>query len=216
MIDSEITILIADDHPIFQRGLQQIIESDKRLKIVAAARDGEEALTSLRLLKPKVAVLDVDMPRQDGFAVSEAVKRENLPTQIVILTMHNEERFFNAALDAGVKGYVLKDSAVNEINTAIHLAAVGKSFVSPGLSDHLVSRFNRLEKSEGNPLDRLTVSERRVFKLVAESKSNKQIAEELFISIRTVEHHRTNICSKLGLSGKNALLTYALTNKADI
>lgn len=216
MTEAPITVLIADDHPIFQRGLQQIIEADANLKVVAAVNNGEEALISLRKLKPQVAVLDVDMPQKDGFAVLKAVKDENLPCSVILLTMYKEERFFNAALDAGVKGYVIKDSAVSEITNAIHHAAKGENFISPTLSTLLIKRLNRAEKSETSPLENLTFSELRVLKLVAEAKNNKQIAEELFISIRTVENHRSNICAKLALEGKNALLTYALTNKSEI
>lgn len=215
-MEAEITVLIADDHPIFQRGLQQIIETDSKLKIVAVVSNGEDALESLRKLKPQVAVLDVDMPKRDGFEVLNAVKEENLPSSVVLLTMYKEERFFNAALDAGVKGYVLKDSAISEITSAIRAAASGENFISPTLSTLLMKRLNRAEKTQNEPLDSLTASERRVLLLVAEAKSNKQIADDLFISIRTVENHRSNICAKLGLEGKNALLTYALTNKSKI
>lgn len=214
-MESEITILIADDHPIFQRGLQQIIETDNKLKIVAAVNDGEDALNGLRKLKPRVAVLDVNMPKRDGFAVLKAVKEENLPSEIVLLTMHSEERFFNAALDAGVKGYVIKDSAVSEITNAIHAVAKGENFISPTLSTLLVKRLNQTKNQQNKQFDNLTSAERRVLKLVSESKSNKQIADELFISIRTVENHRANICAKLNLEGKNALLTYALTHKIE-
>ncbi len=214
MSETEITILIADDHPIFQRGLQQIIETDTNLKVVAAVNDGETALVNLRKLKPQVAVLDVDMPQKDGFAVLKSIKEENLPCSVILLTMYKEERFFNAALDAGVKGYVIKDSAVSEITKAIYAAAKGENFISPTLSTHLVKRLNNSAKK--SPLDSLTTSERRVLKLVSEAKSNKQIADELFLSIRTVENHRSNICAKLNLEGKNALLTYALTHKSEI
>ncbi len=216
MNNSEIKIVIADDHPIFQRGLQQIIETDKELKIVSAVSDGEAALENIRNLKPQVAVLDVDMPKRDGFAVLKAVKEENLPCNVILLTMFKEERFFNAALDAGVKGYVLKDSAISEITSAIHAAARGENFISPALSTLMMNRLNRGNSSLNSPLDSLTTSERRVLKLVAEAKSNQQIADELFVSIRTVEHHRSNICAKLNLEGKNALLTFALTNKQEI
>lgn len=212
----QITVLIADDHPIFQRGLQQIIESDADLKIVAAVGDGEEALNKLRSLKPQVAVLDVDMPKRDGLSVLKSIKEENLPTEVILLTMYKEERFFNAALDAGVKGYVIKDSAVSEITNAIHAVAKGGNFISPTLSTLLMKRVNRAEKLDSLPLELLTTSERKVLKLVSESKSNKQIADELFVSVRTVENHRSNICAKLNLEGKNALLTYALTNKIEI
>jgi DNA-binding NarL/FixJ family response regulator len=211
---SEITILIADDHPIFQRGLQQIIETDNKLKIVASVNNGEDALHNLRSLNPHVAVLDVDMPGRDGFSVLKAVKEEKLPTEVILLTMHKEERFFNLALNAGVKGYVVKDSAVGEITHAIHAVAKGENFISPVLSTLLMKRISGTAKQ--TPVESLTASEHRVLKLVSEAKNNKQIADELFISIRTVENHRANICAKLGLEGKNALLTYALTNKSKI
>jgi DNA-binding NarL/FixJ family response regulator len=212
MTENPITILIADDHPIFQSGLQQIIETDKNLKIVAAVNNGEDALINLRLLKPQVAVLDVDMPKRDGLAVLKSIKEEDLPTEVILLTMYKEERFFNSALDAGVKGYVIKDSAVSEITNAIHAVAKGENFISPVLSTLLVKRINGA--TQQTQTDLLTASERRVLKLVSEAKNNKQIANELFISIRTVENHRSNICAKLNLEGKNALLTYVLTNKA--
>ncbi len=209
---SQITVLIADDHPVFQRGLREIIESDEGLEVVAAVGDGATALAELRRLRPKVAVLDVDMPKLDGLGVLAAVREELLPTKVVLLTMYKEERFLNSALDSGVSGYVVKDSAIEEITTAIRAAAIGENFVSPALTNLL---FNRLKKGtlRTSPLDSLTTSERRVLTLVAEAKTSQQIADELFISVRTVDHHRANICSKLDLEGKNALLTYALTNR---
>lgn len=212
-MEREINILIADDHPIFRKGLRQILETVTDFTIVAELSDGEEALLALRELKPDVAVLDVDMPKRDGLAIAAIVKEEALPTAVIVLTMYKEERFFNAALDAGVKGYVIKDSATSDITDAVRAAADGKNFISPVLSTFLM---NRLTRAEATPRESLTASERRVLKLVAEAKSNKQIADELFVSIRTVEHHRSNICAKLELEGKNALLAFALTNKSDL
>lgn len=210
MSHAEITIIIADDHPIFRRGLMQIIETDKNLNVVAETADGEEALVEISRLKPVVAVLDVDMPKHDGLTVLKEVKKQNLPTEIILLTMFKEERFLNAALDAGAKGYVLKDSAASEITNAINAAAKGENFISQALSTFLIKRAGKTQKSS---IELLTISERRVLNLVAEAKSNQQIADELFLSIRTVENHRSNICAKLNLVGKNALLTYALTHK---
>lgn len=212
----EITVLIADDHPIFRHGLRQIIQTDKNIRIVDEAENGDEAYEKIGALKPQVAVLDVNMPKRDGLQVVQDLKAENHPTAVILLTMYKEYRFFNSALDAGVKGYVLKDSATSEITLAIRAAASGEHFISPMLSTLLMKRLERAEKTQNDPLENLTASERRVLKLVAESKSNKQIAAELFISIRTVENHRSNICRKLDLEGKNALLTYALTNKFKI
>lgn len=210
----EITILIADDHPVFQRGLREIIESDADLRIVAAVGDGETALAEIRRVQPNVAVLDVDMPKRDGLAVIEAIRDEGLACGVVLLTMYKEERFLNAALDAGVCGYVVKDSAIEEIKKAIRAAARDDSFVSPTLADILYKRLQKHAAAKASPLNSLTASERRVLKLVADSRSSRQIADELFISVRTVENHRANICAKLGLEGKNALLAYAITNRS--
>jgi DNA-binding NarL/FixJ family response regulator len=213
-MESQITILIADDHPIFRNGLRQIIETDSELNIIAEVGDGDAALAKIRLLNPRVAVLDVDMPKYDGFSVLKIIKEENLPVAVILLTMYKEERFFNSALDAGVKGYVLKDSAVSEIINAIHAVAKGENFISSVLSTLLIKRINGA--TQQTQTDLLTASERRVLKLVSDAKNNKQIADELFISVRTVENHRSNICAKLNLEGKNALLTYALTNKSEL
>ena len=132
--------------------------------------------------------------------------------------MHKDEAMLNAALEVGVKGFIVKDGAANEIVGCIKAVAAGQSFFSPTLSGHLLARRNQADSlaSQSTLLNGLTASERRVLLLVAESKTNKEIAEKMFISVRTVEHHRSNICAKLGLTGKNALLTFALAHKSEL
>jgi DNA-binding NarL/FixJ family response regulator len=215
--NNELQIVIADDHPIFRRGLRMVIEADPRLKVVAEAEDGATALAEVKRLQPQVVVLDMDMPLLDGMAVARAIAEQRLPVAVAFLTMHKDEATFNAALDLGVKGYVVKDSAANEIIGCIKAVAAGQSFISPVLSGHLLNRNSpgaRQQQSSG--LNDLTQAERRVLRLIAAGKLNNEIAEELFVSVRTVEHHRSNICSKLGLNGKHALLTFALTHKSEI
>lgn len=211
-MSEEIRILIADDHPIFRRGLRMVIESDAALKIVAEADDGEIALAEIEKLAPQIAVLDSDMPKIDGLTVARIIQEKNLTTLPIFLTMHKDEAIFNAAIDADVKGFIIKDSAANDIVNCIKEVARGRSFFSPVLSGFLLNRRN----SAQSPLETLTVSERRVLRLISESKATKEIADELFISPRTVDHHRANISAKLDLKGKNALLTFALTNKMKI
>jgi len=216
--NNELTIVIADDHPIFRRGLRTVIETDPQLKVVAEAEDGAMALAEVKSLQPHVVVLDMDMPQLDGRAVAREIQVQRLPVAITFLTMHKDEATFHAALDLGVKGYVVKDSAASEIIGCIKAVAAGHGFISPVLSGHLLNRHsgNAAQQNQKSGLDLLTAAERRVLRLIAGGNLNNEIAAALFVSVRTVEHHRSNICSKLGLNGKHALLTFALTHKAEI
>lgn len=214
----EIRIVIADDHPIFRRGLRMVVESDPLLKVVAEADDGESALARIVELQPDVAVLDINMPPPDGLAVVRHLREQRSASEVVFLTMHRDEALLDAALDLGVKGFVVKDGAAGEIVGCVKAVTAGQSFYSPTLTGFLLTRRN----SSGVPdvqrpsVNDLTASERRVLSLVAEALTNREIAERMFISVRTVEHHRANICAKLGLTGRNALLTFALTHKAEL
>lgn len=211
----EIKIVIADDHPVFRNGLRQIIAAEAGLEIVGEAADGISALELLRELQPDIAVLDVEMPGKDGLEVARAIQERKLAAKVILLTMYDDERFFNAAIDIGVKGYVLKNSAVAEIVNSIKTVAEGKNFVSPALSTYLINR-RRQDNSDSRP-DKfhLTETERRIVRLIAQYKTSKEIAAELFISPRTVEHHRENISEKLGLKGRQALLKFAIEHESE-
>ena len=215
---NNLTVLIADDHPIFRKGLREVIEADESLSVVGEAGDGAAALGLLEELRPQVAVLDIDMPRMNGFELVQELRRKNLPVEVVFLSMHKDEAMFNEAMRLGVRGYVLKDSAATELTSSIRAVAVGQHFISPALSTYLVHRNERLSAFalEKPGLSALTPSERRVLKLVAENKTSREIAAELFISYRTVENHRSNICQKLGLQGTHSLLKFALEHKAQL
>ena len=215
---SEIKVFIADDHPIFRHGLRQIIERTPQLVVVDEAEDGETAWQKLRTTNAEVAILDVDMPGRDGFEVARAVRDARLKIAVVFLTMHKDEHFLNQALDLNVKGYVVKDSALTEIAHCIRAVAAGQEYVSPQLTSFLLNRSRRAAQlADSKPqITALTPIERRVLKLVAEYKSNKQIADELFLSVRTIEHHRTRISQKLELEGHHALLKFALEHQAEL
>jgi len=211
-------VIIADDHPVFRQGLRQVIETDRQLQIAGEAADGQEAIAEILATKADVAVLDVDMPNGDGFEVVRAVRQKQSPVRIIFLTMHKDERFLNAALDVGVKGYLLKDSAVTEIIASIKAAAAGQDYVSPALSSFLVNRSRRAAQlAEEKPaVGKLTPTERRILGLLGEYKTSKEIAGELFISVRTVERHRANICEKLDLHGSHALIRFAAEHHSEL
>jgi DNA-binding NarL/FixJ family response regulator len=214
----EVRIVIADDHPVLRRGLRQVIEGDPKLKVVAEADDGEAALAHVRGLKPDIAVLDLDMPKLDGFGVAREIRKSRIPVHIVFLTIHSEEDLFNAAMDLGAKGYILKESALDEITHGLRAVANGQHYVTSSLTAYLLHRRSRTEAlAQSQPaLAGLTPTERSVLRAIADCKSNKAIAAELFIHYRTVENHRNNICRKLGLHGAHALLKFALEHKYEL
>ena len=215
---NEITIIIADDHPIVRQGLRQTIEAENGLNIVAEAEDGQAALAAIVKFQPQIAVLDIDMPEMDGFEVARAVREKNLATEIIFLTIHRDEIMFNEAIDLGAKGYVLKQSALEEITSCIKTVAKSQYYASPSLTTLLINRQRRvLNLSEEKiTIKDLTRSEKRILKMIADDRTTKEIADELFISPTTVEKHRANICRKLELKGSYALLKFALTHKSEL
>jgi DNA-binding NarL/FixJ family response regulator len=217
-MSTEIRIVIADDHPVFRHGLRQLIEMEPGLKVLGEASDGLAALNMIQELRPDVAVLDVNMPHLRGFDVAREIQRQQLPVGIIFLTMHDDESMFNEALNVGAKGYLLKDSATGDIVSSIRTVAAGQHYVSPALSDYLMNRAaRRTAFSEQTPsLKDLTPTELRILKLIAMNVSSKAIAEQLFISYRTVENHRYSICQKLGLHGNNALVRFALEHRSEL
>jgi DNA-binding NarL/FixJ family response regulator len=215
---NEIRVVIADDHPIFRHGLRQLVEKDPQIKVVAEADNGDTALELILAHRPEAAVLDVNMPRKDGFAVMRALQGQHLPTLIIFLTMHKDEMHFNEAISLGVSGYVLKESAATDITSCIKAVVAGKNYVSPELSSYLIGRGQRasaLLRDQPN-LNELTATERRVLALLAEYRTNREIAAEVFVSVRTIENHRANICSKLNLHGAHALMKFALKHKSEL
>ncbi|HEY4611494.1 MAG TPA: response regulator transcription factor [Bacteroidota bacterium] len=215
MTKTPVTILIADDHPLFRKGLREIIGEDLSLKVVHEAGNGEDALAQIEALAPQVAVLDIDMPKATGLEVARAVQKKKLPVEVIILTLHDEAEIFEKAMELGVMGYVLKDGALTEIVACIHAVAQGKPYISPHISRHLIKRDQHAARGldEKLGLANLTPAERNVLKLIARSKTTKEIADELSVSPKTIDNHRSNICTKLNIHGTNALLRFALENK---
>lgn len=217
-MEDKITIIIADDHPIVRQGLRQTIEEDRRLHVVAEAANGQEALAAIFEYLPQVTILDVDMPVMNGFEVARAVREKGVQTEIVFLTMHRDEDLFNEAIDLGAKGYVLKDSALTDIIDCIKAVAASQHYASHALTSFLINRSRRsIQLAEEQPsINDLTPTERSVLKLIAENLTSREIGEKLFVSPRTVEKHRENICQKLDMHGSHSLLKFALSHKSEL
>jgi DNA-binding NarL/FixJ family response regulator len=214
----KLTILIADDHPMIRDSLRNAIESNTEWEVAGEAQDGEAALELINKLQPAIAILDISMPVRNGFEVVSALRQKKVQTQVIFLTMHRNEDFFQRALDLDVRGYVLKDSAVIDVVSAIKAVSRGEHYTSPALTSYLIRKrsggSSAASSEQGLGLHSLSPTERRVLELIAEYKTSRDIAEELNTSPRTVETHRTNICQKLGLHGRHALMKFALENKS--
>jgi len=213
---NDITIVIADDHPLFRKGLLETIEAHAGYRVVGEAEDGAVALRLIEECMPSITILDIEMPVMDGFSVALAMGKRHLPVEIIFLTMHKDEDLFNEAMDLGAKGFLLKENAAQDILDCIGTVAAGRYYLSPHISSYLVSRNDRAKSllQKHPSLVLLTPTERNILRKIAENKTTKEIAAELYISHKTVENHRANIARKLNLRGSHHLLRFALENKS--
>lgn len=214
---AKISVLLADDHALIRGGLRQVIEKQNDYDIVEAD-NGEDALRIIREKKTGVAILDIEMPELTGFEVAQRVHDEGISIDIIFLTMFKDESLFNKAMDIGVKGYVLKENTVSEILQCLKTVIKGKYYLSPAISEFLVRRNNKLASpaSDKDGINLLTPSEKAILKMVSDMKTNQEIADDLNISIKTVQNHRNNICNKLDISGAHALLKFAVDHANQI
>ena len=215
---AKIKVFLVDDHPVFRHGLREIIHADPRFEVVGECGDADAAVAEIPRAKPQVVILDVNLPRRSGLEVVRALRGARPPVACLMLTMHAEESTFNAAMDAGAQGYLLKEDAMEMVLLGLKAVASGGVYLSPAISGWLVRRQGRTSalKEEKAGLASLTATERRVLLLVAENKTNKEIAAELFISHRTVETHRSNICQKLELQGAHKLIQFAIQHRSEL
>ncbi len=204
-------ILVGDDHEIVRHGLRRLIETQTDWEVCGEAASGREAVEKAQQLQPDVVVLDFSMPELNGVEAARQILKILPRTEIVMLTIHNSERLLREALDAGVRGYVLKSDAMSDVVSAIRSLLQHRTYLSPGLSGTLVSGF--MHASAPQPSDRLTPREREIVQLLAEGKSNKEVAECLNISVKTVEVHRAHIMHKLNLASLSDLVHFAIRNK---
>lgn len=206
------SIIIADDHPLMLRGLTVFLES-KGIKIIGSAQDGNAAYNLIVKLKPEIAILDIRMPYKTGLEIAEACKKNNIPTKIILITFDKEETLFNKAKALNVYGYILKEFAIEEIETCIKHVLNDTPYFSKELTSYLDTNSN----TKPERLELLTKSELKIIKLISENRTSLDIAEKLSVSVRTVDKHRSNIVSKLGLDNKpTSLSIWANLNKSHL
>jgi DNA-binding NarL/FixJ family response regulator len=211
-LENKLRIVLADDHTILREGLRALLSADSNFDIVGEAEDGREAVRCVEKLGPNLLLMDLSMPRMSGMDAISEIKKRFPETKIIALTVHKTEEYLLTTLQAGVDGYVLKDATHDELVMAIHNVMAGKRYLSPGISEKVIEGY--LEGKEDSlsvsSWQKLSQREREVLKLIAEGYKNKEIAEELCISLKTVEKHRANLMKKLDLHNAAGLTVYAV------
>jgi len=207
----ETKVLLADDHAILREGLRMVLDAQPQIKVVGEADNGREAVDMAEKLQPDVVVMDIAMPTLNGLEATRQIKKRWPQIRVVILTMHENHQYLMQIVKAGATGAVLKRSAGTELLTAIRAAAHGESYFSPAIASMMLEDYRvRLSDDEGDSLELLTEREREVLQLVAEGKTNQEIADALFLSIKTIQTHRAHIMEKLGVHDRTDLVKYAI------
>ena len=206
-----INVMITDDHAMIREGIKRLLEFDGDIKVIAEAGDGEECLELLKEINPDVLLLDINMPKKNGIEVLEKIREDKLPLKVLMLTVHNEVEYLVKAVDIGVNGYILKDSESAELKKAIESVVSGENYIQPSLipmlNAKLVSRDTDKDK-----IDQLTKRELEVLIKVANGMFNKEIANSLNISERTVKNHISNIFKKIQVSDRTQAAVFAIRN----
>jgi DNA-binding NarL/FixJ family response regulator len=211
----ETRLLLADDHGIVRKGLRFVLESEPDLVVAAEASNGREAVRLCEELQPDIAILDIAMPQLNGIEAVSLIAKASPKTQAIILSMHADETYILRALSAGAKGYMLKDAVEDEILPAVRAVLRGKSYFSPAIAKTLMEDYVLYLRQRGleDSYDLLTDREKEILQLLAEGRSNKEVANLLGLSVTTVETHRTNMMHKLGLHSTAEIVLYAVRKK---
>lgn len=208
------TVFLAEDHTILREGLRMILSSRPELEIIGEAENGQDAIQKIRQMKPHVVLMDLSMPHLNGTEAIGIVKRRNPEIKVIALTVHKSDEYVRATLSANADGYVLKDDTHQELLNAISSVLKGNTYLSPGICGKVINGF--LDKTPSSTTegswDILTERERQVIKLIAEGRKNREIADFLSVSIKTIEKHRSNLMKKLDLHNASALTAYAIEN----
>lgn len=209
MQTKKIRVLLADDHAILRKGVRMLIDAQPDLEVVGEAKTGREAIEEARKLRPDVVVMDVSMPELNGIEGTRQICDQLAQTKVVGLSMHKDSVYVREILRAGARGYLLKDSEDDDLLRAIRAVARGEAFLSPAISDAVLTDYR---KHVSNPVDLLTSREREVLTMIAEGKTNKEIANALTLSVYTVESHRGSVMEKLNLHNTGDIVRFALRN----
>jgi len=207
----KIKVVVADDHTILRQGIKALLDNQEGIEVVGEAKDGREAIKTIEELLPDVILMDIAMPGLNGLEATRRIKKKFPKTKVVVLTMHANEEYIFQILNAGADGYLVKETAFQDLISAIHAVHKGEAFMSPSISKKVMTDYiQRAQGEEKVGFDTLTTREREILQLVAEGNSNKKIAEALFISPKTVETHRAHIMDKLNIHDRAGLIKYAI------
>ncbi|CQR70472.1 Transcriptional regulatory protein DegU [Sporomusa ovata DSM 2662] len=215
-----IKIVIADDHALLRQGIKNVLSLEPDLDVIGEAADGEEAISKIESLKPDILLLDVNMPHMNGLEVTKRLKADNSLVKVVILTIQDDESYVLDVIKSGADGYLLKDIEPGMLVKAIRMVYEGQSFIYPTLAKRLFGEFSRQEERRVTPQERrsskeerLTYREVEVLKLIGRGMNNQEIAQELFLSEKTVKNHLTNIFRKISVVDRTQAVLYAIKNK---
>jgi len=207
----KIKVLIADDHTILRQGIKALLDNQSGIEVIAEAKDGREALTLIERLLPDVILMDIAMPGLNGLEATRRIKKKFPKIKVLVLTMYTNEEYVFQILQAGANGYLVKETAFQDLISAIKAVYRDEAFMSPSISKKVISRYTqRVRETNDTACDILTTREREILQLIAEGSSSKKIAEALFISPKTVETHRTHIMDKLNIHNRTDLIKYAI------
>jgi two-component system response regulator NreC len=210
-MSERVKVLVVDDHEIVREGIRMVLATDPELEVVGVASSGEEAIEKVRELEPDVVLMDIGMPGLSGFEATRRIRESHPNTQVVALTVHDSEGYVFQMLQAGATGYVVKRAPAEDVIAAVKRAHQGEAVLHPSVAKLLIKDYlARVAKGEETSFDTLSEREREILKLIAEGKTNREIADTLFLSIKTVQAHRANLMRKLGMHDRTELVKYAI------